>query len=214
MAETSKRLFRLRPLEKADLADVQRWFQDVEDLALFDRTCRTPLNQTQTEQMWEDAFGASEKCNKCWFIIETDQEEAQGVIGIDAISSVNRDGVVALFVDKAIRGSGAGIRAAALILDFAFRQLGLNRVTSYCRADNQRSRDVLRALDFQVEGTMRNAWFADGQFHDVVVVGLLQQEWAAQRSSLARDLGPDTVVSFGSGDCAKWSWPPKDSEAH
>lgn len=210
MAETSQRQFRLRPLEKGDLANVQRWFQDVEDLALFDRTCRIPMNQAQTEHMWEDAVNENSDGKKCWFIIETKDDEARGVIGLDAISNINRDGVVALFIDKSIRGSGAGIRASALLLDFAFRQLGLNRVTSYCRADNQRSRDVLRALSFQDEGTMRRAWFADGQFHDILVVGLLQQEWAARRQSLAKELGSETAVCFGADCSIGWSWPPRE----
>ncbi|WP_424831942.1 GNAT family N-acetyltransferase [Ruegeria sp.] len=214
MAETSQRTFRLRPLEKADLADVQRWFQDVQDIALFDRACRIPPNQAQTEHMWEDALSGAENPSKCWFVIETDRGVSQGVIGFEGISSVNRDAVVALFVDKSARGCGAGIRAAALLVDFGFRQLGLNRITSYCRADNKRSLDLLRALNFEPEGTMRQAWFADGQFHDIVVVGLLQQDWAARRGSLAQELGSETVVSFGSGGCPAWSWPPKEGEGN
>ncbi|MDA7965394.1 GNAT family protein [Ruegeria sp.] len=200
----------MRPLEKGDLATIQRWFQDVEDLALFDRTCRIPMNQAQTEHIWEDALNETGDGKRCWFIIETRDDEAQGLIGIEAISTINRDGVVALFIDKALRGSGAGIRASALMLDFAFRQLGLNRITSYCRTDNQRSRDVLRALSFQEEGTMRRAWFSDGQFHDVLVVGLLQQEWATRRPSLARELGPETVVCFGPDCSTGWIWPPRE----
>ena len=52
---------------------------------------------------------------------------------------------------------------------------------------------------------MRQAWFADGQFHDMVVVGMLQQDWIARREVLAQELGTQTVVSF---DASGWSWPP------
>lgn len=207
MADAPIRTFRLRPLEKADLASIQRWFQDVEDLALFDRTCRIPLNQSQIEDTWAEAIGPSNN-KMCWFAIETENGETIGLTGMDAISSINRDAVVPLFMDKSARRSGVGIRASALVLDFAFRQLGLNRVTSYCRADNQRSRDVVGSLGFQDEGVMRQAWFADGQFHDIVVVGLLQQEWMARRDVLARDLGAETVVTFGSDARTGWTWPP------
>lgn len=206
MSNSTSRLFRLRPLEKADLETVARWFQDVHDLALFDRTSRVPLNLLQTEQIWEDALCTSRDCGKCWFIIESDSGESMGMIGLEAISQVNRDAVIPIFVDKSVRRHGVAVRSIALLLDFAFRQLGLNRITSYYRADNISSRDLIQQVGCQIEGTLRQAWFADGQFHDMVVVGMLQQDWTQRRQVLARELNLDTVVSFGSPD---WSWPPR-----
>ncbi len=206
MSDTSPRLFKLRPLEKADLETVAHWFQDVHDLALFDRTSRVPLNLVQTEQIWEDAICTSRNCDKCWFMIESDSGETLGMTGLEGISNVNRDAVVPVFVDKSIRRHGVAVRTVALMLDFAFRQLGLNRITSYYRADNHSSRDLISQVGCEVEGTMRQAWFADGQFHDMVVVGMLQQDWIARRQVLAQELSPETVVSFGSPD---WSWPPQ-----
>ncbi len=206
MPDASPRLFRLRPLEKADLQTIASWFQDVHDLALFDRTSRIPLNLQQTEQIWEDALCTSRDSGKAWFIIESEGGEALGMIGLEAISNINRDAVIPVFVDKSVRRHGVAVRAIALILDFAFQQLGLNRITSYYRLDNHSSRDLISRVGCQIEGTLRQAWFADGQFHDMVVVGMLQQDWAEQRKKLAQELSPDTVVSFGSPD---WSWPPR-----
>ncbi len=205
MPDSSPRLFRLRPLEKTDLGTVARWFQDIHDLALFDRTSRIPQNLVQTEQYWEDAINASKDCCKCWFAIESDSGDLVGMTGLEAISSVNRDAVVPVFVDKSIRRHGVAVRSVALMLDFAFRQLGLNRITSYYRADNHSSRDLIQRIGCEIEGTMRQAWFADGQFHDMVVVGMLQQDWIARREVLAQELGTQTVVSF---DASGWSWPP------
>ena len=205
MPDTLPRLFRLRPLEKADLETVAQWFQDVHDLALFDRTSRIPLNMMQTGQLWEDALSDAHHCEKCWFIIESDSGESVGMIGLEAISQVNRDAVIPVFIDKSVRRHGVAVRAIALLLDFAFQQLGLNRITSYYRADNHSSRDLISQVGCRIEGTLRQAWFADGQFHDMVVVGMLQRDWATQRQELAGKLSPDTKVSFGSAD---WSWPP------
>ncbi len=206
MPNATPRLFRLRPLEKSDMETAARWFQDVHDLALFDRTSRVPLNLMQTEQMWEEALSSAPDCRKCWFIIESEGGDAVGMIGLEAISQVNRDAVIPIFIDKSVRRHGVAVRAIALLLDFAFRQLGLNRITSYYRADNHSSRDLISQVGCQIEGTMRQAWFADGQFHDMVVVGMLQQDWTTRRQVLAQELHSDTVVSFGSAD---WSWPPR-----
>lgn len=209
MPDSTSRQFRLRPLEKADMDTVARWFQDVQDLAFFDRTSRVPLNLLQTEQIWEDAICTTRDCGKCWFVIESGDGTPVGMIGLEAMSNINRDAVVPIFIDKSVRRQGVAVRAIALLLDFAFRQLGLNRITSYYRADNHSSRDLIAQVGCKIEGTMRQAWFADGQFHDMVVVGMLQQDWAARRQVLARELGPETVVSFGSQSASGWCWPPQ-----
>ena len=209
MPDTHTSRFRLRPLEKSDLETVTPWFQDIEDLARFDRTSRIPLNLAQTEENWSDVFSASAGGSKCWFVAESHSGQVVGMSGLEAISPINRDAIVAMFVDKPVRRLGVGIRATALVVDFAFRQLGLNRLTSYYRADNANSRDLVAKLGCKIEGTMRQAWFADGRFHDMVVVGVLKQDWEQQRPKLAQELTADTVVSFGQNPSVSWSWPPQ-----
>ncbi len=198
-------------MEKADLATIAPWFQDVEDLALFDRTSRIPLSQFQTEESWKDAFAPNGVGCKCWFVVESSAGKALGMTGLEAISTINRDAIVAMFMHKEARRLGVGIRATALVVDFAFRQLGLNRLTSYYRADNQSSKDLVAKIGCQVEGSMRQAWFADGQFHDMVVLGILKQDWMSHREGLARELSDDTIVTFGSNSPGAWSWPPQDT---
>ncbi|WP_367647638.1 GNAT family N-acetyltransferase [Ruegeria arenilitoris] len=209
MTGDPKCTFKLRPMERSDLDSVLPWFQDVEDLARFDRTTRVPLNQAHAESWWKDAFAAPDASRQSWFVIETVAGETVGLAGLDSISNINRDAVVAVFVDKATRRSGVGIRAAALLMDLGFRQLGLNRITSYYRADNHNSRDLVAKIGCQIEGTMRQAWFAEGQFHDMVVVGILRDDWMVHREVLGQELDAKTVVSLGPTDCTAWSWPPK-----
>ena len=201
-------LFTLRPLEKADIAVASCWFQDVADLACFDRSARAPLNSAATEQAWEAAVDAAGGMRQCWFAIAADGGELAGIAGLEAISPVNRDAVIALFIGKERRRQGIGIRSMALVLDFAFRQLGLNRVTSYYREDNTRTRNLTEQLGFETEGRMRRAWFAEGQCFDMVAVGILREEWDAHREGLARKLKADLVVCFGSEETPGWVWPP------
>lgn len=209
MSDKSDSVFKLRPLEKADLEVITPWFQDIEDLGRFDRTSRIPLNLAQTEDVWRDAFSVSGNSGKCWFVVESISGQVVGIVGLEAISLVNRDAIIAMFVEKSVRRLGLAIRATALVADFAFRQLGLNRLTSYYRQDNHISRDLVERLGCQVEGTMRQAWYADGTFHDMIVVGLLRQDWMNTRQTLAKSISSETVVIFGANGCPSWSWPPQ-----
>lgn len=210
MSNDTLKSFILRPTEKSDLSVLSYWFQDVTDLACFDRARRIPANNEQTELLWSDITGGSAKDENCWFTIESDAKEAVGLVGLDTISYCNRDAVMPLFVQKSIRRRGVGIRACALVLDLAFRQLGLNRVTSYVRADNLSSKNLLSQLGFQIEGTLRQAWFSEGQFHDMIAVGILLPDWMDRRRALARELHSETLVMLGPDASPEWSWPLRD----
>jgi RimJ/RimL family protein N-acetyltransferase len=212
LPDKTNSVFKLRPLQKADLEVITPWFQDIEDLARFDRTLRIPFNLAQSEEAWSVSLSPSGNDNRCWFAIESESGQVLGLAGLEAISPVNRDAVVAMFVEKSARRLGLAIRATALVVDFAFRQLGLNRLTSYYRDDNHISRDLVERLGCQVEGKMRQAWYADGTYHDMIVVGVLRQDWMDRRPILAKELDPETVVSFGSDRASGWSWPPHVDE--
>lgn len=186
-----------------------RWFQDVEDLASFDRGTRIPLNCVATERDWRNMVGASNDNSNCWFAIDGSDGAVAGVIGLDGISPVNRDCVIPLFVERSLRRTGVGIRATALMLDLAFRQLGLNRVTSYYRDDNESSRDLIARLGFQPEGRLRQAWFSGGRFFDMIAVGLLSHEWEERRGALASELSAGTLVTMGGAPLDRWTWPPQ-----
>ncbi|WP_372571907.1 GNAT family N-acetyltransferase [Ruegeria jejuensis] len=213
MSDRPQGHYALRPLEKADLTLISRWFRNVDDLAAFDRTCRMPLNLTGTEHAWERAVEQTTECERCWFVIESEANVGVGIVGLEGISPTNRDGVIATFLDPSLRGQGVGTRAAALMLDLAFRQLGLNRITSYYREDNHTSHQVLGQLGFQIEGRMRKAWFAQGRFFDMLVVGLLKDEWDARRQPLSSELSAETSVGMGEVGSSGWTWPLIDPDA-
>ncbi len=44
---------------------------------------------------------------------------------------------------------------------------------------------------------MREAWFAKGRTFDAVVVGVLRDEWYANRSALQAELRCDQKIRFG-----------------
>ncbi|MFW8635153.1 GNAT family N-acetyltransferase [Cribrihabitans pelagius] len=208
MAEWPAELYTLRPLEQDDLPAVARWFRDIRDLASFDRNARIPLNAAAAAKAWDlDAAGAAQS-GRCWFTIVAGDGAPAGITGLEEISPVNRDAVVALFLDKPARRKGLGLRCLGLMLDFGFRQLGLHRMTSYYREGNQGSARLTAEAGFVTEGRMRAAWFAEGRHHDMLVVGLLAQEWETRRSALAGRLPAATMVAFDGANGGDWCWPP------
>ena len=91
-------------------------------------------------------------------------------------------------------GAGVNRESKALIAALAFDHLGLNRLTAWANARNGRSQTALERVGFRREGVLRGWHVHASGVHDVVVFGLLRDDW--ERSPL-RDV-PVTV----SGDAA------------
>ena len=213
MSARQSAAFRLRPLESGDFAAMAVWFQNIADLARFDRSVRAPFNAESMEASWGKTSAADTEGSRHWFTIISETGELCGITGLESISSVNRDAVIALFVEESRRRQGIGIRSTALVLDFAFRQIGLNRVTSYYRADNTRSQQMTSRAGFETEGRMRDAWFAEGRYFDMVTVGLLRRDWELRRGDLAGELDATCNVRFQGAGISGWAWPPGPQDA-
>ena len=207
MSDDDERIYRVRPLEKSDIGVLSAWFNDLDDLSVFDRTLRVPLGREASEAAWSDALGNDGKSGKYWFAIDDPTSKIGGIVGLENVSAINGDAVLPLYIDRPLRRQGVGVRAAALIADLAFRQLGLNRITSYFRADNEGSMRLTARVGFQVEGRLRQAWFSNGRRSDMIVVGLLKDDWMSRRAGLSAELVGKTAVGFGRAGSAGWRWP-------
>ena len=105
-----------------------------------------------------------------------------GIDGVDLHSRVAR--ISATILEPSERGKGLGTDAHRVLVAYLFLHRGLVRIESFVAAGNTAARSVLRRLGFVEEGILRSRVFAHGQRHDVVVLGLLYEDWS-RRSSVS-----------------------------
>jgi RimJ/RimL family protein N-acetyltransferase len=74
------------------------------------------------------------------------------------------------------RGHGRGTEAVGLFCAWAFGVLNLRRVQLSVFANNPRAIRAYEKAGFQLEGRRRQARFWDGEYHDVLEMGLLRDE--------------------------------------
>ena len=74
-------------------------------------------------------------------------------------------------------GHGFATEAAQAVVDFGFRELGLARVYAQVLAGNSASLRVLDKLGMMNEGKKRQHVAKARRLHDVVLYGLLRDEW-------------------------------------
>ena len=74
-------------------------------------------------------------------------------------------------------GNGFATEAAEAAIDFGFARLGLARIYAQVLADNRGSLRVLDKLGMVNEGVKRQHVHKARRLHDVVLYGLLRDEW-------------------------------------
>ena len=79
-----------------------------------------------------------------------------------------------------LRGERLRLTALRLLLRFAFDELNLYRVQLTVFSYNPRAIRLYEKLGFRHEGTFREFVQRDGARHDMLLYGLLRQEWEAQ----------------------------------
>jgi diamine N-acetyltransferase len=119
--------------------------------------------------------------DKAWFVIEIDGK----VVGDMGLHHRNRRSQVSAFgigiYDPEYIGQGYGREAIALLLDWAFRIQNYERICLDTWATNERAIRCYKAVGFVEEGRLRRHLYFDGQYVDVVLMGLLRSEWLEQR---------------------------------
>jgi ribosomal-protein-alanine N-acetyltransferase len=126
---------------------------------------------------------ARESGERLEFVIAGPDDEPLGITGLSELSLRDRRAVVGTWLGRQHWGTGVNREAKALILAFAFRGLGLMRVSAHAHPQNVRSLRALEQMGFVREGVLV-AWHVHGdERRDVVILRLLREDW--ERSELA-----------------------------
>ena len=118
------------------------------------------------------------------FLIRRREDEA--LMGGITLSNVRRgvaqSGSLGYWIGHRFARQGHMTESLALVLDFAFDQLGLHRVEGACLPSNDASRGLLTKSGFKEEGYLRRYLRIDGQWRDHVLFGILR----ATRATVSR----------------------------
>ncbi len=215
MTASSSRVFSLRPMGLSDVDAIAPWFENLEDLSLFDRNAPAPMGLEALREYWKADFASGPPPQKAyWYIARSAAGEPVAVGGLQSINYFHGDGVLPVFVAQPMRGQGIGLRITCMLLDLAFDRLRLARVTTFYREDNDISARMIRKAAFVEEGRLRQAWHCNGRHLDMIVAGVLREDWASRRDELRGELDRKTILRFGADAGERYAWPASASAAH
>jgi RimJ/RimL family protein N-acetyltransferase len=207
MTKDTSKIFTVRPMKLDDLDDIAPWFEDPDDLSLFDHNCPAPMGLDTLREYWKADLIAAPPAQKAYWYIARNSDGKEAVLGgLRAINYFHGDAVLPIFVAPSARHQGLGLRMTCLLLDLAFDRLHLTRVTTYLRQDNEISSQMIRKAAFREEGRLRKAWRCNGRWLDMIVAGVLREEWANHRETLRAALDPQIVLKLAY-DGNQYAWP-------
>ncbi|GAA2960496.1 GNAT family N-acetyltransferase [Kitasatospora cinereorecta] len=110
-----------------------------------------------------------------------------GHVALTDQNIVNGTAQVELMLAPEHRGRGHGTDALDALVDLAFGELPLHRLTAETHTDNSPALAVLARSGFVHEGVSRAACLHRGRRHDLAVLSLLRPEWKALNRPRAWD---------------------------
>jgi RimJ/RimL family protein N-acetyltransferase len=168
---------RLRAIERDDLPRLHELFDD--DLELMARSSDEPPRPVSLAELEHDFDERLEERDPTTmrFGIELD-DELIGECGLHLIDHYRKTCQLGIGIGRDHWAKGLGQDAVRILLDFAFRDLGMRKVGLEVLADDERAVGAYARAGFVEEGRLRaHSWF-EGEAHDALVMGVLREEWA------------------------------------
>ncbi|MFD1068020.1 GNAT family N-acetyltransferase [Oceanobacillus locisalsi] len=167
---------RLRKMTKEDAELYHKWRNDVEVMHSTSPFLDVyPLKAT--EDFVEYAILGSET-SKGYMLVDKERDISIGIVSFVHMDYKNRNAECIIDIgEKQYWGRGYGEEGLTLLLDYAFYELNLHRVSLRVFAFNKRAIQLYQKIGFKAEGTSRQALFRDGKWCDVSHMGILQEEY-------------------------------------
>lgn len=178
----------LRPLRKADAADLVEWAR--RETEPFWSSGRSVMTQTSVEK-WFDDLGKSEPQEWVRFAVcLRENDEFIGAVGVDGIDYRHRRAESeSEFHHVGYRSKGYGTEAKHLLFDYAFNTLGLHSLQSWVMYTNTRSAAALRKQGYRDVGI--EPWLVQGKggYDNFGTYELLAEEWRAMPRASVEEAG-------------------------
>lgn len=166
----------LRALESADTDLLHLWMNDPEVTRWLGR--RLPMNLGEVRQWVEEPV---ERSRDLRLGITDLAGKLIGWCDLSRWDPLQDSAVLTIAIgDKACWGGGYGTDATLTLCGYGFAQLNLHRIGLFVFANHAPAVHVYEKIGFRHEGRMVESGFRHGSRQDLLVMGLLREEFRAK----------------------------------
>ncbi|GBG95553.1 GCN5 family N-acetyltransferase [Ligilactobacillus salitolerans] len=171
----------IRPLERKDLKKIHHI-----------------NNQRDTMAYWfEEAYESFDELEELYakhihdtherrFVIQENGEFA-GVVELVDIDYIPRTCEIQVIVLSKFRGRKLAQQAMDKALEHAFFILNMHKVYLYVDTENKPAIHIYQKLGFQLEGTMKEQFYARGNYRDSHFMGIMKRDFVKQKNREMKD---------------------------
>ena len=139
-----------------------------------------PVNY-ELEKVWYEKFIYSNIPTSTFAIEIINPQKLIGMTFLKSINLINRETEFAIIIgDVEERGKGYGQEATQKTLEFAFFNLGLNRVFLKVVEDNSAAIRLYENCGFIKEGILRESMFKNNKLKNQIIMSILKSEFMEQ----------------------------------
>lgn len=166
----------LRQYEAKDIDIWYNWFNDAQVVRLMDQR-RWPNTKEKQKRYLE--VMTSSRTDMQLAVILRSNNRLVGTVGLHSIDAVNRNADISIIIgDKKYWGKGLAKEAVGLLIGHAFAMLNVHKLTAGFISGNVASQKLFESFGFKKEALLREQVYLNGNYHDIIRMGLLKKDYA------------------------------------
>ncbi|WP_164670090.1 GNAT family N-acetyltransferase [Virgibacillus doumboii] len=164
---------KLRKMISDDVELYHKWRNDMEVMQSTNPFLDMHSLESTTVFVTNTIIGS--QSSKCYVIQEKETEKPIGITSLINIDYKNRNAECIIDIgERDYWGKGYGKEAMNLLLEYAFLEMNLHRLSLSVFSFNERAIKLYEKIGFQHEGKSRQSLFRNGEWHDIIHMGILQ----------------------------------------
>lgn len=163
----------MSPLNISHVKHIMTWVNDPEVIKNFQHFNKT-LSVKDEKKFVQNILKSKSDFVFSFFKKETGAYVGQG--GIHQISWENKLGRLGVLVKKSQWNRGYGKEITRQLINHAFNDLKLHKIWAVVYASNKRSLYINKKLGFKKEGLLKDEYYWQGKYHDMVRLAILNKK--------------------------------------
>jgi ribosomal-protein-alanine N-acetyltransferase len=166
--------FFLKEIQPTDIQHIYKGLSDPRVYKYYGVRFLT-LEATKEQMEWYEML--KETGTGIWFGIYDKVDNAFcGAGGYNNLEKEHQKAEIGFWLYPEYWGKGIMSEVMPKLLNYGFEELGLNRIEGFVENDNSKCKKALAKINFQLEGTMRQAEFKNGKLIDVDIYAKLKNQ--------------------------------------
>lgn len=165
---------RLRPIVMEDAEQITKFLsgQNIGNLQFF----QSPVTIERQRMYLQEKLTSG--TDHLFVIVHIASGRMIGTMGLHEHDIHNHNARIGkLILRHEDRQNGFAGEAEEILLGIGFGEFGLHKIYARILLGNEMGKIHYRAIGFKEEGRMREEYFLDGNYHDMLLLSILKSEW-------------------------------------